>query len=250
MYKKSFSILCFFFFAIFAKAQVLGGFSTYNFLKLSTSPQSSALGGNVVAIINDDANLSYHNPALLQQNQSGILSANINFLYGGVKDLFATYTKHHTKLNTTFNGAINFINYGVTNNTDAAGNLLGSFKPSDYNIQIGFSKVYLHKWQYGGIVKFIGSTYGGYSSYATAFDFGVTFYDSSKLIKMGMVFKNIGVQLKRYNGASKEDLPFDVQLGFSKKLQKAPLQFIFTATNLHQFNIRYADTLFENYLDI
>ncbi len=249
MFKNAIFFCCFILNAIIANAQVLGGLSTYNFLKLSTSPQVSALGGNVVAIINDDANLGYQNPALLNSNQSGVLSTNINFMYGGIKNLFASYSKYNSKLDATYNTSVNFINYGSIDYADDAGNINGTFKPSDYVIQFGFSKKYLTKWQYGGNLKFIGSTYAGYSSYATAFDFGTTYFDSSKLLKVGIVFKNIGVQLKKYNSASKEDLPFDMQIGISKKLQKAPLQFIFTATNLHQFNIRYADTLFENELN-
>ena len=41
-----------------------------------------------------------------------------------------------------------------------------------------------------------------------------------------------------------EDLPFDLQFGISKRLAKAPVQFSFTAHHLHQFDIRYNDSVF------
>jgi hypothetical protein len=227
-------------------AQNLGGIATYNFLKLATSPQVSALGGTVVAIQNDDVNLAQHNPALLQPHHHGVLSNNINFLYGGIKHMNVNYSQYKPTINASFNVAVNFISYGKTDITDAVGNVNGSFNPSDYNVQLAFSRSYLQRWQYGAALKLIGSNYGQYKSFAAAVDMGVTYYDSANLLKAGVTFKNIGFQIKKYSGGVNEALPFDFQLGISKKLAKAPLQFILSATNVHQFDIRYADTSFEN----
>ncbi len=241
-----FLLLGLLFFIHTASSQNLGGIATYNFLKLATSPQVSALGGTVVAIQNDDVSLAQHNPALLQPIHDGILGTNINFLYAGVKHMNVNYTKQKPKLGATFNVAINFISYGKTDLTDDVGNINGSFNPSDYNVQLAFSKSYLQRWKYGAALKLIGSNYGQYKSFAAAIDMGVIYYDSVHLLKAGMTFKNIGFQIKKYSGGVNEALPFDFQLGISKKLAKAPLQFILTATNVHQFDIRYADTSFEN----
>jgi hypothetical protein len=232
-----------------SNSQNLGGLSTYNFLKLAPAPQLSALGGTVVSIFNNDASLSYSNPALLQTNQDKNLYANINFMYGGIKQMYVNYTKHTPKRNINWNASINFINYGKVAQTDASGNTLGNFSPNDFNAQLSFSKRYLKKWQYGATAKLVGSNYAPYQSYAVVIDFGVTYTDSSQLLKAGAVFKNIGFQIKKYANGSSEALPFDFQLGVSKKLERAPLQFIFTATNMYQFDIRYADTIFENELN-
>jgi hypothetical protein len=43
-----------------------------------------------------------------------------------------------------------------------------------------------------------------------------------------------------------EELPFDPTFGITKKLKNAPLSFSFTAHHLHQFDIRYNDTVFNN----
>ena len=54
----------------------------------------------------------------------------------------------------------------------------------------------------------------------------------------------MGFQLKKYQGTTADDLPFDLQIGLTKRLEKAPFSFSITAHHLHQFDIRYNDTTF------
>jgi hypothetical protein len=75
-------------------------------------------------------------------------------------------------------------------------------------------------------------------------DIGVTYVDSANLWQASLVAKNMGAQLKQYAGSSSGDLPFDLQVGISKRLAHAPLQFSLTIDQLQQFNTRYNDTLF------
>lgn len=238
-------ILLFCFFGQRAQSQTLGGRSVYNFLKLSPAPQLSALGGLNNSIISNDIHVAYQNPALLQENMMNTLGADVNLMYGGIKNMFLMYGKRNEKLQTNFSASVNFISYGKTDRTDASGNITGSFNPNDFAVQLGFSKKYKDRFNYGGAIKLISSNYAEYRSLGVAADFGVVYTDSASLFRAGLVFKNIGVQVKAYNGSSKEDLPFDLQIGVSKKLAKAPLQFSFTIHHLHQFDIRYADTSFE-----
>lgn len=57
--------------------------------------------------------------------------------------------------------------------------------------------------------------------------------------------KNLGVQLKKYSG-EREELPFDMQAGITRRLAKAPFSFSLTAQRLHQYDILYNDTVFNN----
>jgi hypothetical protein len=77
-------------------------------------------------------------------------------------------------------------------------------------------------------------------------DVGITYIDSVNLWQASLVMKNMGAQIKQYQGSSSGDMPFDLQLGISKRLAHAPLQFSATFFQLHQFNTRYNDTLFNN----
>ncbi|MEO6915254.1 MAG: hypothetical protein ABI151_05935, partial [Chitinophagaceae bacterium] len=70
--------------------------------------------------------------------------------------------------------------------------------------------------------------------------------DSSKKLQVSVVLKNMGAQLKNYEGSAGDGLPFDLELGITKRLANAPVQFSITGHHLHQFNILYNDTTFNN----
>jgi hypothetical protein len=153
---------------------------------------------------------------------------------------------HHEKLNTNFSWGLNYFGYGNISQTDASGNVLGKFRPTDWVMQVSASRSYLEKWNYGATLKFINSNYGPYRSNGIAMDVGVLYQDSLKLFSASLLAKNLGFQLKKYNGTEADDLPFDLQIGLTKRLKSAPLSFSITAQHLHQLNILYNDTVFNN----
>ena len=116
-------ILLFCCFGHWAQSQTLGGRSVYNFLKLSPAPQLSALGGLNNSIISNDIHVAYQNPALLQENMMNTLGADVNLMYGGIKNMFLMYGKRNEKLQANFSASVNFISYGKTDRTDASGNI-------------------------------------------------------------------------------------------------------------------------------
>jgi hypothetical protein len=233
-------------FFVKAYGQNLGGSATYNFLKLPQSSTISALGGTVVALNQSNLSIAQQNPAMLQPSMHNQLHTSMQFLYGGIKNMNVSFALHQQQKKITVAGAIQYVNYGTNTLNNASGNNLGNFSANDYALQISASKQYLQKWQYGTTVKLIASNYGSIQSYAIAMDAGISYSDTAKLLKAGLVFKNVGAQLKAYTGTTNEALPFDLQLGLSKKLKNAPIQFVATITNAHQFDIRYADTTFDN----
>jgi len=127
-----------------------------------------------------------------------------------------------------------------------AGNRFGDFRPSDYVVQVSAARQYMENWHYGATLKFIQSNYGQYRSSGVAMDLGVSYADTASLLQASLVVKNMGTQLTAYTGTGKGDLPFDLQVGISKRLAKAPVQFSLTAHHLHQFDISYHDTAFNN----
>lgn len=235
-----FCLVCF-----VSAAQTLGGNSVYNFLKLSSSPLLTALGGVNTSYKTNEAGLSANNPSLLNADLHSQLNVSFTNFLGGIKAYSLTGGYQHNKLNTSFGGHIYFVDYGSISQTDAAGNINGNFRPFDLVVQASAAKKYLDKWNYGASLKFINSNYGLYRSSAFALDAGVHYSDTVNGLSASVLAKNMGVQLKTYAGQS-EDLPFDLQIGLTKKLSKAPLGFSVTAQHLNQFNISYNDTLFNN----
>ncbi len=227
-------------------AQTLGGRSAYNFIKFPASPQASALGGLNLTNQSNDLSLAFQNPAQLDSSMHTQMVANFNSLYAGVRNVHWMQAYRHPKLKTNFAAAILFFDYGSTTQTDPSGNILGSYKPSDFVIQLSASREYVNRWKYGATVKYMASNYGVYRSNAIAADIGVLYRDTANLLQVSLLAVNMGSQLKRYNPAEPEELPFDLQFGISKRLAKAPIQFSLTAHHLHRFDIFYNDTLYNN----
>jgi len=235
-----FTVVC-----LLSKAQTIGGKAIYNFLKLPASPVLSAVGGVNVSYSNEDIGLGINNPAILNESLHSQLALSFNSFFAATKAYHLAGGLHSGKINTTFSGSVFYIDYGNIPQADAAGNAEGKLHPTDFAVQISAAKRYLEKWQYGLSVKFIHSNYGQYRSTGLAFDAGVFFNDTTNFFSAGLVAKNMGIQLSTYNNA-KEDLPFDIQIGITKRLAKAPLGFSINLQQIHQFNILYNDTTFNN----
>lgn len=240
------SIAVLLFFGLDLQAQTLGGKNAYNFLRFPASPQLAALGGLNVANLNNDLSLAFQNPALLDSAMHTQMTANFNSLYNGVKNYHWMLAYRHPKLKTNFAASVFFFDYGATTQTDASGNIMGSFKPTDFVLQVSASREYLSRWKYGVTLKLLSSNYGIARSSALAGDVGVVYRDSASRLQIGLVAMNMGGQLKRYSPSVPEELPFDVVFGIFKQLEKAPLRFSFTAHHLNRFDILYNDTTFNN----
>jgi len=229
------------FYSTLLRAQTIGGSSVYNFLKVPNTPQLSGLGGINISNISNDEGLTFNNPSLLRPEMNSQLNLVFNSLYAGIKNYHLSGAWHAKKIETNVAFGLQYFHYGTVPETDASGNMLGTFRPVDYVVQVSADRQYEKKWYYGMTLKFIHSNYGQYRSSGIAMDAAVAYMDSSSMLQVSLVAKNMGAQIKTY-ADTPEDLPFDLQLGITKRLSKAPIQFSLTAHHLHQFDIRYADT--------
>jgi hypothetical protein len=227
-------------------AQTIGGNTVFNFLNLSHTPQLTALGGVNVSETSNDIGLAFNNPALLKSQMHSQMNAVFNNYPAGITTYHMSLGYHHPVLKTNFSWGLHYFNYGNIAQTDAAGNMLGKFRPTDWVMQLSASRGYMEKWNFGTSLKFINSDYGQYRSNGIAVDAGVLYYDSAKQFSASILARNMGFQLKKYHGTAAEDLPFDLQLGISKRLENAPFGVSITAHHLHRFDIRYNDTVFNN----
>lgn len=225
------------------QGQTLGGNAAFNFLKLPGSPQLTALGGVNVSVPSRDLSMAAGQPSLLRPEMHGQVFASFQTVFAGIQQLHAMGAYHHKPWATSFSAGILYMNYGSAVQTDPAGNVLGDFRPQDYSAYLSMSRRYLNRWHYGATIRYIGSNYGVYRANAIALDAGINYQDTANLLQVGFVAKHMGAMIKSYSGDG-EDLPFDLQLGITKRLAGAPLQFSMTAQRLHQFDILYQDTSF------
>ncbi|MFM2138471.1 MAG: type secretion system protein PorQ [Bacteroidota bacterium] len=225
-------------------AQTLGGSAVFSFLRLSAAPQQAALGGVNLSQPTDDPGMAFQNPALLHDRMHTRMHTVFNDLPAGVKAYHLSFAYHARPSATTFLWGLHYMDYGSSVSTDAAGNLLGRFRPVDWMMQLSASHAYRNRWTGGLAVKFIHSRYGIFRSSGLAADLGLLYRDTARGLTASVLLKNAGGQIRKYLGSSAEELPFDLHAGITRRLQQAPVAFSITAQRIHRFDIRYNDTLF------
>jgi hypothetical protein len=233
-------------FPVFAHSQTLGGNSVFNFLKYPSTTKLAALGGVNVSQSSRDAGLAFHNPALLRPSMHTEMNAVFNDLPAGIRVYHLSMAYYIPRFETSFSGGLNYFNYGKTLETDAAGNEYGWFHPNDWVVQVSAARSYLEKWNYGATLKYVQSNYGSYRSSGVAMDLGIHYHDSARSFSAAALARNIGTQLRSYPGGGREDFPFDLQIGITKKLGGAPFSFSLTAQRVHRFDILYNDTAYNS----
>jgi len=208
------------FFSLRAAAQV--GESAYSFLDLPVSPSVSALGGTNISLVSNENSVALQNPALLTHTSDKLLSLNyMNY----VADINAGSVVYSQKASTRATWAVGmvYLDYGSFKETNEVNEVLGEFVAKD----MAMHGVYAYKLSdriSGGIsAKAIYSAYPGFSSFALGVDLGLNYYNEQQKLSLSMAVKNLGRQLVKYNNEY-EDLPWDVQLGISKKFAHAPFR--------------------------
>lgn len=226
----------------YASAQVTGGQRTMEFLRLPNAPHISALGGINVANADRDISFALQNPALARPGLHNELGLNFNAYYSGISASNLQYGYHVEKIKTSFALGVQYLNYGDFVQTDLIGNQLGNFRANEYAIALAASRQYKQRWRYGATLKWASSTLYDQTAGALLLDVGISYYDSSSLWMIGVVAKNMGVMVNKYNPSNpSEPLPFDLQIGVSKRLKYVPLKLMATAHHLYEWDIRYDD---------
>ena len=208
--------------------------TAYNFLRLPVSAHVAALGGENITLTSDDATLLFHNPALI----SGVSDKTINLNYmtymEGAKNVSASFVKLSGE-RASWGVSAQLMDYGKIKQTSVYNEDLGNFSARD--IAIGGTFAYeLTNYISGGITaKFITSTIADYNSLAVGVDLGLNYLDAAKGWSISAVARNMGGQIKAYDDEF-ESIPFDLQLGVSKRLLNSPLRFHATLSRLTNWN--------------
>jgi len=232
-----------FFFLIFPQiiSAQIGGDNVYEFINLPISARVSALGGNLITVKDDDNALAYGNPAALNPLMHKQVTFNSAFYAAEINYGFLGYGFHLDKLETTFNAGLQYITYGDFTAADETGLQTGEFGAAEYVFNVGAGRPYSEQISYGINLKTIYSRLESYNSLGVAADAAVMYADTAANFTATMVFKNFGTQLSTYVDDNREDMPFEVQAGVSKRLRYLPLRFSVIAHNLQRWNIRYDD---------
>lgn len=243
--KKIFYSVAMMFLAATVSAQV-GGTSTYTFLTLSNSARIAAMGGNFSPIKDGDITLSVANPSVIDEEMDRDLALSFVDYYSDISYGFVSYSHTFDKLGS-FAGSVQYIDYGETMETSAfEGDTLGTFSGLESAISIGWARPLDSLLYIGANFKMLTSALHTYNSFGLAVDLAATYHNPEKDFTASVVFRNIGRQIKSYQPGLNEPLPFEIQLGMSKRLKHVPFRYSIVLTNLQQFDLTYSNPNDEN----
>ncbi|MEO1258376.1 MAG: type IX secretion system protein PorQ [Bacteroidota bacterium] len=230
-----------FIFAQQGNTQIVGGNNIYEFLNLSPSARVTGLAGNLITVKDDDVALAFDNPAALNRSMSGQIQFGNNFYLSDIKHGFFSYGHYLNKWDVTIHGGLHYIGYGDFQMTDEVGNVIGTFDAGEYAFTVGAGKELYERLSVGANLKFITSSFESYNSTGLAADFSAMFHDTSRQVNVTLLFKNVGTQFSTYTDGNRESIPFEMQLGISKRLRYLPFRLSVIYRYLNRWNITYDD---------
>lgn len=212
-----------------------GGDNTYEFLNLSTHSLISSLGGTNVSLDNNDPSLALYNPSILKSESSGALALNYGNYLAGINYGSAIYALDKGRLGT-FAAGINYLNYGKFDRTNTSGAIIGSFRASEYALNLLWSYRIDSVFRAGINLKPVFSHLDNYNSFGLLLDIGAHYSSKDGLYSAGLVIRNFGTQITSYTGIY-DKVPFEIILGASAKLAHAPFRFSLTARHLERYDL-------------
>ncbi len=223
------------------QSQIQGGHNSFEFLRLPVSARLTALGGYQIAVQDDDVNLAISNPAALNPLMHHQVSFSHNFMVSDIAGGYVGFGQQLDKLGVTMHGGIQYLNYGDFDATDEIGNVTGGFKAAEYAFTLGAGRQLYERVSVGANLRFITSQLENYSSNGIAADFAAMFHDTASQFNISLVIRNLGAQMKTYTGGDRESLPYESQLGISKRLKYLPFRVTVIYRYLNRWNILYDD---------
>lgn len=218
----------------------VGGNNTYEFLNLPISARVSSLGGNLLSTRDNDLNVALVNPALLTDSMSNNVALSYINYFADVNYGYAAYAKKIKNIGV-FSAGIQYLDYGKFTRADDIGNTDGTFSANEMSINISAAHSVLDSNLYiGGTLKTIYSHLESYTSWGSALDVGLNYVRPKQGFGVGFVIKNMGTQWSTYAG-HKEKLPFEMQIGISKKPKHVPFRLSLTYENLEKWDLTYVD---------
>lgn len=218
--------------------------TVFRSLRFPTSARANAMGGHTVALIERDPSLIFHNPGLLGGEMDGMINLNYMNYISDINVGSALFTKAH-KERGAWGVGVSFVNYGTMQGYLPENIATGEFSANDISMQGFYAYDLSDRWRGGVTMKLLYSSFSEFSSFGLAVDAGVSYYNKEKAFSFGFVLKNMGAQLKTYN-EERYPLPWDIQLGITKKMNHAPIRLSLTAMYLNRWKFDNPDPLDED----
>jgi long-subunit fatty acid transport protein len=200
------------------------GTTGFQFLRTQVGARPAALGGAFLAV-SGDANALHYNPA-------GIATLD-------KRGATFTYLNDLLDFNTGFVGVVQpgigpghmglgvlYKDYGNFKKTDLQGQEIGQFNANSISIALTYAVQPLKNLLVGSSAKYIRASIDHFSADAVALDAGAMYIIPSQNLTLAAGIFNAGQATSAFI-ETKDDLPLNVAVGFSKRLAHLPLQVSF-----------------------
>jgi len=202
----------------------------FDFLRVDPSAKASSLAG-AFDTYTDDPNAMFYNPASLSTITKSKVSAGFGKYLLDINFGALSYAMKYKDIGW-FGIGIKYFDYGSFERADE--NLVSTgetFAANDLMLSVGYGNYIYEEINYGITLKYIYSGIAEYKSSAVALDFGLLYMVPGPQIGLSLAVNNLGAQVKSYID-TKEKLPLDVRVGFSKRLEHTPVRLNVTFAKL------------------
>ncbi len=224
------------------KSNLLGQINTITtavpFLMISPDARAGGMGDQGVSTA-PDANSIHWNPAKFAfiEKKSGFSVSYTPWLKALVNDMFIGYVSGYTKLkkDQAVAGALRYFSLGNITFTDKDGNTIRDFKPSEFSLDVAYSRKLSENLSGGMALRFVHSNLTGGTSLqggedtkagnTVAADVSV-FYQreieigsKDALLTAGANISNIGAKISYTETGTKNFIPTNLRLGPGLKLK-------------------------------
>ena len=208
---------------------------SFSFINLEYSARSSAMGGDLISIYDNDLSLAQIAPSLLNKNMHNGLGFSFVDYFSDIKMVSFYYSKHFKAIGSISFGA-NSNSYGEFNLTNEVGVQNSTFNAKDQVFTFGIGRKLSDKFSLGVNIRLLSSQYETYNATAISSNISSTYFNNENSFTSTLLVKNIGQQLKSYTSIT-EKIPFEIQLGLSKRLEHLPLTYSVVFHHLNKFDI-------------
>jgi hypothetical protein len=215
--------------------------SSFRYVNLVNSARVAGMGGNLINVKDNDLSLAYFNPALLNPSMDN--QAVFSFVSYVAKSNYGmfSYAKNFKNVGT-FAVNLQYVGHGEFDETDNTGAVIGTFKANQTSINLSGGFEINERFSAGAQLKFLFSDLAQYNAFGMGIDLAGTYNIKEQFLTTSLVFKNIGYQFTSYyDNGEKEPLPFEIQIGISKKMKHAPFRLSFVLDNLQKWDLTYTD---------
>ena len=209
--------------------------SGFGLLRLEPSARASALAGAYGAGPGEDVNALFQNPSLLGADDHRALSVSYLNHLSDVKAGFVTYAREVGQLGGTVAGAVRFLSYGDFERADLDGERTGeTFGASDAILSLSYSRPLGERAHFGATAHALFSSIDEASAQAFAADVGVAYQIPEQGFTVAASLHNVGFVTSDF-GETGDELPLDLRLSVSKRLQNLPFLLTVAGYNLASF---------------